>query len=201
MCATYASEKSLEKIERFYGARQLPQKTNFHFDREMFPGRSGLYLFHRNNEILYTSGFWSLQYRFKRTPEITTEYATFNARSETVDSKETFKYPWNEGLRCVIPLNFFCEWRGEKGKKEKLAIRPQDQDTFTVAGIYEVKGHGVHSFTMLTCEPSEQMAKVHNRMPVILTDWKSWLDPKTTPAQAKEMCVPYPGLLQATKIK
>jgi len=50
----------------------------------------------------------------------------------------------------------------------------------------------LETFTILTCEPNELCAKVHDRMPVMLVpeDWPMWLG---TPDQRKPLLRPFPA--------
>jgi putative SOS response-associated peptidase YedK len=57
------------------------------------------------------------------------------------------------------------------------------------------------SCTIITTEPNELMAQIHNRMPVILphTAYEQWLDPaERTPDQLDDLLQPFPaGLMTA----
>jgi putative SOS response-associated peptidase YedK len=50
----------------------------------------------------------------------------------------------------------------------------------------------VHSFCIVTCPPNEMMAKIHDRMPVILDrgDYERWLGEDPNPA---DLLKPFPG--------
>jgi putative SOS response-associated peptidase YedK len=47
-------------------------------------------------------------------------WATFNARSEEVETKAPFKSAWKAKRRCVIPASGFYEWTGEKKNRQPL---------------------------------------------------------------------------------
>ena len=57
-------------------------------------------------------------------------------------------------------------------------------EPFFFAGLWDTwhagKDDAVRSFTILTTEPNELTAKIHNRMPVVVPreDYARWLDPK-----------------------
>ena len=90
----------------------------------------------------------------------------FNARSETAAEKAIFK----DGMaqrRCLIPATCYFEWEHRGKDKIKYAIAPENNDMIYLAGIYRKEGNHA-SFTILTCEPAESIAFIHNRMPVIL---------------------------------
>lgn len=104
-----------------------------------------------------------------------------NARSETVDSKPTFRNSFLH-RRCLIPASGFYEWEKSDGKSIKRKIYLRDAHLFSMAGIYSVfndqKGRPFEAFTILTTSANEKIIKIHHRMPVIL-DQKGenlWLD-------------------------
>lgn len=69
--------------------------------------------------------------------------------------------------RCLIPASNYFEWEKRGRDKIKYAIRPAGSTIFYMAGIYRIEG-GKPAFTILTREPAESIAFIHNRMPVIL---------------------------------
>ncbi len=97
-----------------------------------------------------------------------------NARSETASSKVLF----SDGMaqrRCLIPASHYFEWEKHGREKTKYAIRPAQSDVLYMAGVYRIVA-GKPEFAILTREPAQSIAFIHNRMPVILprevhTDW------------------------------
>ena len=90
----------------------------------------------------------------------------FNARSETAAEKAIFK----DGMaqrRCLIPATCYFEWEHRGKDKIKYAIAPTDSNMIYFAGIYRKKSNHA-SCTILTREPAQSIAFIHNRMPVIL---------------------------------
>ena len=75
--------------------------------------------------------------------------------------------------RCLIPADGFYEWRGAKPPKVPHFIRMRDDGPFCFAGIREAD-----TAAILTTEPNELMAPIHNRMPVIVAaeNYRRWLD-------------------------
>ena len=98
----------------------------------------------------------------------------FNARSETAAEKAIFK----DGMaqrRCLIPATCYFEWEHRGKEKIKYAIAPANNDMIYLAGIYRKEGNRA-ACTILTREPADSIAFIHNRMPVILppeavNDW------------------------------
>src|SRR5690606_15962970 len=71
-----------------------------------------------------------------------------------------------------------------KAKKQPYFIHRPDGEPYAFAGLWEVwKGPNkdqepLRSCTIITTSPNEEMAKIHDRMPVILPPsvWDAWLD-------------------------
>ena len=61
---------------------------------------------------------------------------TFNARSETVAEKPTFRDAWKK-RRCVIPVSGYYEWTGEKGSKQPFYFHPENNTPLLLAGLWE----------------------------------------------------------------
>ena len=90
----------------------------------------------------------------------------FNARSETAAEKAMFKDSMAQ-RRCLIPATCYFEWEHRGKDKIKYAIAPQNSNMIYLAGVYRKEGNRA-ACTILTREPAESIAFIHNRMPVIL---------------------------------
>jgi putative SOS response-associated peptidase YedK len=118
---------------------------------------------------------------------------TYNAKSETVAEKPSFRGAMKNGHRCLIPVSGFFEWQHVGKVKYPYFIHLKSDHFFRLAGIYE---NGTYS--ILTTGANPLMARIHNRkqrMPVILTevDGEAWLDPTLSAADVKQLCIPYPA--------
>jgi putative SOS response-associated peptidase YedK len=107
-----------------------------------------------------------------------------NARAETLAEKPSFRGSLKY-KRCLIPADGFYEWQTQPGTKTKVPyfIRMKNRQPFAFAGLWDEwqspDGGTVRSATIITTEPNSLMAKLHNRMPVILDpdQYEEWLDP------------------------
>ena len=121
-----------------------------------------------------------------------------NARAETVAEKPAFRHAF-KSKRCLVLADGFFEWRREGKHKRPYFIRMRDDRPFAFAGLWERwdKGGGpIESCTLLTGEPNEVVAPVHDRMPVILpkSAYNLWLDPEVNDVkQLRPLLVPYPA--------
>lgn len=110
-----------------------------------------------------------------------------NARAETVAKLPAFRSAYRR-RRCLVPVNAFFEWSGEKGHRLKWRIALRDEPLFALAGLWEWwqdrdSGEGVTSYTIITCAANDAIAPLHDRMPVILreADYAAWLAPAVSP--------------------
>ncbi|HET6304907.1 MAG TPA: SOS response-associated peptidase [Myxococcota bacterium] len=106
-----------------------------------------------------------------------------NAREETVAERPAFRRAFRE-RRCLVPADGFYEWqtRGQRFR-QPYRVQPVGGALFAIAGLYERweggEGERVDSCTLLTTRANETIARLHDRMPVILPReaWAAWLDP------------------------
>jgi putative SOS response-associated peptidase YedK len=122
-----------------------------------------------------------------------------NARSEGVATKPAFREAIRQ-RRCIVPASGFYEWRGAPGRKQPFAITLPSRALFGFAGLWErwkpAAGEPVETFTILTTDANEAVAKVHDRMPVILAQeaHETWLTGEQ--ADALALLGPYAGAVE-----
>lgn len=110
-----------------------------------------------------------------------------NARVETASEKPSFRDGWAMH-RCVVPASWYYEWErlptpgGGTKAGDKYAVMPRGGDLTWLCGLYRME-NGFPHFVILTREPGEAVARLHDRMPLILSeaDAESWIDPKRNP--------------------
>lgn len=114
---------------------------------------------------------------------------TYNARSETVAEKPSYRTAWRQRQFCLVPLGRFFEPCWETGKAVPWSIHRQDGEPFTVAGIWDrwtdrTTGEIVVSFSMLTINADRHpiMGRFHRpgderRSLVVIphSRWAVWL--------------------------
>ncbi|MBN1168635.1 SOS response-associated peptidase [Candidatus Woesebacteria bacterium] len=123
-----------------------------------------------------------------------------NIRSETVKEKPYFKNILFKD-RCLIPSDGFFEWKkiklDEKEEKIPYYIRFKDHKIFSFAGIYiilkDAEGKEIFTFAILTTKPNSLVAKIHNRMPVILQEENEdlWLNSSASLNDLLKVLKPY----------
>jgi putative SOS response-associated peptidase YedK len=98
--------------------------------------------------------------------------------------------------RCLIIADGFYEFTApvdpKKKRKDKWLFTKVDEPWFCIAGIWRSHPAVGEAFTMLTMEPSPDIAPYHDRQIAILDrqDWAAWLDPAVP---AKEILRPLPA--------
>lgn len=101
-----------------------------------------------------------------------------NAKAETVLEKKTFSDSVLN-RRCVIPARWFYEWDRDKNK---VLFSCPDSATVYMAGFFDCRD-SLNRYVILTTQANESMKKVHDRMPLILSEesLKEWIynDAKT----------------------
>jgi putative SOS response-associated peptidase YedK len=113
-----------------------------------------------------------------------------NARFETLSDKPSFRRAFSR-RRCLLPADGYFEWYelknpGEKPRKQPFFIRPRDGNVMAMAGLYELwrdpDGEWVWSTTVITTEATDDLGRIHDRMPMIVEPdlWSAWLDPAAT---------------------
>lgn len=120
-----------------------------------------------------------------------------NAKCETVAEKAAFRDAFAR-RRCLIPADGFYEW--EKAGKERIPYyyEMKGHALFALAGLWERWSHPagtVESFTILTTDANELVARVHDRMPVIIAPehYGRWLDPSVEVAEVRPLLTPFPA--------
>ncbi|TYZ11869.1 SOS response-associated peptidase [Hymenobacter lutimineralis] len=110
-----------------------------------------------------------------------------NARAETLTEKPSFRQLLQR-RRCLVLADSFYEWErpaaGSKGPKIPHRILLRTEQPFALAGLWDEwvnreTGEVHPTFTIITTEPNELMAGIHDRMPVILPGREAelqWLD-------------------------
>lgn len=105
-----------------------------------------------------------------------------NARSETAADKPAFRDALRR-RRCVVPVDGFYEWSGPPRDRRPWLLRRRDRAPFALAGLWEhwaPPGQEPRdTFTILTTTPNDVVARLHDRMPVVLPReaFGPWLDP------------------------
>jgi len=154
---------------------------------EVFPGYEGLILTGKREVVSAQFGLvppWAKDASFGKQ--------TYNARSETIREKPSFRKAFSL-RRCLIPLSSFfepCDGRWSQ-------VSTVDGSVVAAAGLFEEPNEvsPVITYTMLTTEPNELIREVQDRMPVLLdpSDYDAWLSPSSSERDLIPLLTPYPS--------
>ncbi|PNT63666.1 hypothetical protein BRADI_4g19628v3 [Brachypodium distachyon] len=140
---------------------------------------------------------WGLVPSFTSKTEKPDHFRMFNARSESIKERASFRrlVPKNRGL---VAVEGFYEWKKDGSKKQPYYIHFQDQRPLVFAALFDTwknsEGETLHTFSILTTCASTSLKWLHDRMPVILGDNNSvnaWLNNGSV--KLEEITVPYEG--------
>ena len=122
-----------------------------------------------------------------------TDRAPINARAETAFDSPLFGRALRT-RRCIVPVDAFYEWDRSSTPLQPYAIGSADGGFLALAGIAARDPDGVRTVAVLTTAPNATLARVHDRMPVILpVDLvDAWLDSETPPGDLVPMLGPAP---------
>ena len=181
MCGRYARYSDIEQI-----------KSHFPIDRvaldeaapnyNVAPTQEVLAVIHQGEFNTLDKLHWGLVPFWAKDIKIGSKM--INARQETVSSKPSFREAFKK-RRCLIPADGFFEWTGSKGQKQPVFITLPDKKPFVFAGLWETwqdkadSGTVYRSCTIITREAAGELAKIHNRMPVVLAPeaYTEWMEP------------------------
>ena len=126
-------------------------------------------------------GRWSLVPSWSK--ELKLKYPTFNARSESVAEKASFKGSV-ASKRALIPARGYYEWLTEGTTKTPYFIGP-DEGHVAFAALYSwwrasPDAEWMLTATILTMDTVDELAPIHDRNPVMLPRdwWDDWLNPE-----------------------
>lgn len=198
MCGRYANTKSGDELGAYFEADEVDEvrlapswnikpteQVPIVVDRVPKDDADGM------PARLVTAARWSLVPRW--ATELASPYPTFNARSETVSEKNTFKGALVRS-RAILPADGYYEWHtvvGPDGTTTKTPhyITDPIEGELAFAGLYSwwrapfAEGAPatpwILTATMLTREAHGPAASIHDRAPVPLPRevWDDWLDP------------------------
>jgi putative SOS response-associated peptidase YedK len=101
-----------------------------------------------------------------------------NARAESIAEKPAFRQAVRE-RRCIVPATGFYEWTKEGETRLPWWITRTDGAPMAFAAVWQAWGRDdpVATVAIVTTEANAEMARLHDRMPVVLEpeDWPLWL--------------------------
>lgn len=185
MCSHFESVTSKDVLKKYFDADQASEDAK----TDIWPGYKGLLIRPAKgpgSTLEAISGAFGLIPHWASDTKISRH--TYNARTETVASKPSFREAWKKGQHCIIPAAAIYEPDWRSGKAVSTRIFRKDGHPMGIAGLWDCwqpdKGDPVISFTMLTvnADGHPMMQQFHKpsdekRMIVVLPDnrYGDWL--------------------------
>jgi putative SOS response-associated peptidase YedK len=195
MCGRYTLNRSPAELKEHFDAANEPDlKPRFNIaPTQTVP----VVRLDETGNRVFTLARWGLIPSWVKDPEEVQH--PINAKSETAAIKPMFRHAYRKS-RVLVPADAFYEWTLKDGKQPYL-IRLRDGEPMGMGGLLE-HWHGpegdVTTFTILTTNANSLMAKIHDRMPVIIKpeDYATWLDTNFDDViRIQTMALPYPERL------
>lgn len=192
MCGRFALNRSPAKLkEHFSTANEPDVKPRFN----IAPSQTvPVVCLGETGSRVFTLARWGLIPSWVKDPKNLQH--PINAKAETAAIKPMFRHAYRKS-RVLVPADAFYEWVTKDGKQPYL-IRLRDGAPMGMGGLLEhwqgPEGE-VSTFTILTTNANALMAKIHDRMPVIIKpeDYTTWLDKNFTDViKIQAMALPYP---------
>lgn len=169
MCNLYRMSKSAAEIGSLFEVQAV---GGANFGAEVYPGYPGLVIADGSAQTMV----WGFPLSLKgKSRQPLKPKPVNNAREDKLGTSF-----WNtsfERRRCLIPVSAWAEAEGKKGEMTRTWYSVAGQDVFMVAGIWRPTEEWGNAFSMVMVDGCEQMADVHDRMPVVLeqASWDHWL--------------------------
>lgn len=169
MCNLYRMTKGTAEVAALFAVEDALAGSNF--ATELHPGYPGLVA---EGGRLRTMN-WGLPVMLtgKQGQKLKPKPVT-NAR----DDKLLTPF-WRDSFarrRCLIPVTQWAEPQGPSGRMTRSWYSLPDTEVMAVAGVWRPTEEWGDCYAMVMADSCPAMAKVHDRMPVILTpdNWATW---------------------------
>jgi putative SOS response-associated peptidase YedK len=106
--------------------------------------------------------------------------SNINAKAEGIETRRAFRDAF-ERRRCLVPADYFYEWKQTARASSLMPLHSPIAASWRWRACGKTRKSSaeewVRSFAIITTEPNELFAQLHNRMPVVLS-------PEAWPASA-----------------
>jgi putative SOS response-associated peptidase YedK len=92
--------------------------------------------------------------------------------------------------RCLVLVDGFYEWRGERRRRQPFHFRRRDGAPFALAAVWDPAESGL-ACAILTTAARPPVLEVHDRMPIPIapSSRDAWLDPSLSTEAARALAV------------
>jgi putative SOS response-associated peptidase YedK len=192
MCGRIVRTSPAEALAAEFGATP-PADADLRPRWNLCPGEDLLIVVQKGEERRMGTVRWGFLPWFAR--DANDGPRSINARSESVATRPAFRDAFRRH-RCLVAADGFYEWRREGRSRQPFFIRLRSRRPMALAGLWDrwrpPEGEPLLTGLVITCPARGRLARVHDRMPVILDPDAAarWLDPDLEDPAA--LLVPYP---------
>lgn len=186
MCGRFTIAKSKKDLDSFLAKHfNIDESNDFLLPRyNVSPSQKVIAVIYDGFKFRVGEMTWNYQNR---------SYTFINARSETIDQKQSFKESFYK-RRCLMIADGFYEW--DQQSKQPYRILKKDESFLLFAGVYhhqKIEGNRDFGGLILTTSANRLIEKHHHRMPVILDveNAKKYLMNDSDVHSLKQLLVPY----------
>jgi putative SOS response-associated peptidase YedK len=180
MCNLYRMTRGTAEVARLF---EVEPDLSANYGAEVYPGYPGLVVAEGRARAM-TWGF-RLALTGKQGQKLKPKPVT-NAREDKLLTSF-----WRDSFvhrRCLVPVSQWAEAEGDKGRMTRTWYGLPGEDVFAVAGLWRQSAEWGYVFTLVMVDGHSEMAKVHDRMPLILSQaaQRYWLE--GSPEDALALC-------------
>jgi putative SOS response-associated peptidase YedK len=180
MCGRFAQQRPASELAEIFAAEPLTDDPGPRFN--VAPTDEALVVVQRAERRAITAYRWGLIPHWADAAKVGSRM--FNARAESLTTSPAFRDAFRR-KRCLVPVDGFYEWKRDGARRQPYLIGRADGRPLTLAGLWSgwrdpAADRVVRTFTIVTSGPNDQMADLHDRMPVVVPEaaWSTWLDPR-----------------------
>jgi len=181
MCGRFKRKSDKKKVARAFQVQAGLEGADFAPGDDLRPQSM--------QPIIYTNEAGEREVEMMRWGFKLPDRLLFNARSEGIATANFWKDAFLTG-RAIAPGDAIFEWRkmpaGEKKPKYEITI--PGQELFGMAAVWKLwkspkTGQWEHTFAILTGDPNELVAPIHDRMTTFVEplDYNEYLAPSERP--------------------
>jgi putative SOS response-associated peptidase YedK len=180
MCGRFSQQRPASELAEIFAAEPLAEELGPRWN--VAPTDEAHVVVQRADRRAVVAYRWGLIPHWADSAKVASRM--FNARSESLSRSPAFADALRR-KRCIVPVDGFYEWQRIGSRRQPFTIGRADARPLVLAGLWAgwrdpARDLVVRTFTIVTTRPNEQMAGLHDRMPVVLPEsaWDLWLDPE-----------------------